>query len=222
MASRPPATLPSCALGNSGVLDSTRDQRASSSWSAAKVEELLCCLAWKKVCKDRKKPVIGQQPGTKSADGSVGEALINRLSCSSIRFTYDFVCSYFRKDGKTVLVILHTEMVDCPLGASLCLSLPRLALPRPALPRPAPPGPASPRRLAMPSPSRSEPPCPLYVRVLHSTGLIALRPAWEQMSCSLDIFTLSCLVFAPLLWFARCFHSTWTINTFSPISHGAA
>ena len=100
--------------------------------------------------------------------------LINRSSCSPIRFISNFVCSCFRGD-------VRDDCLRCPedqderffLGAQT-RRLPSAFPPRPAPPGSAPPRPAPPssaRQVAMLHPA---PPRPCHNRVLYSIGLLGI------------------------------------------------
>ena len=98
--------------------------------------------------KDKEHPSTGQQPGSKIGHGHF-KPVVNRLSCSSIRFTWNFVCPFPRKDIKD-------RGLRCP-GSRTTKSLALGARLRPASVRPATPPPAPPHRPAVPRSAHTRP-----------------------------------------------------------------
>ena len=116
-------------------------------------EHFLDMPCMKKFTKTNKRRTIGQQPGTKSASGPGYKPLVNRLSCSSIRLTWDFICSCLRR-------IVQEGHLRYP-GEQDGRLFPGRIGPPPSPPRPAPLRSAHPAAVGRPAPLRQ-----WYVQVL--------------------------------------------------------
>ena len=109
-----------------------------------------------RISKDKTKHwSIGQQPGTKSGHGPAFIPVINRSSCSPVRF-------YMPPGVSRAFFVAHSG----GQAERSCLCAHRSALPHPALPRPA-----SPRPL-IPNPPRPDCPSPALPSPFHPTSAV--------------------------------------------------
>ena len=115
--------------------------------------------------KKQKRRSSRQHPGTMSAPGPGDKPLVNRSSCSLIRFTWGYDRASEASSGTFVFVILGVEMEGRPLAEPFRAALPRS--------RPAPI--CSSRLDDANHPAWSR---PRYVRVLDSIGKNIPKTAW--------------------------------------------